>query len=436
MARKLTLKILNRISGRISYDSNFIRDEIQKSELSIPDKKLTWELVNGILKNKKFIDYILDRYISKKPNDQVINVLRLGMYQILFTRIPDYASINESVELIKIGKFGFAKNFVNGVLRNIQRDLDSIKDLLDSESIPDDIKYSIPEWLVKRFADKYGKEKSRNIFSIVARPPLLTVRVSEEDPDNQNFKNILDSENIEYKQIYDSKWFLILNKEKFWKLDLISSKMCTVQDYSSGIACRLFDVDSIKDPHILDMCAAPGGKSMQILDLLRGKGHLITNDIDAYRIGLLTENLQLSKYNNFSIRNENGKDLAGNFSHILIDAPCTGLGTWRKRADLRWNRTLDDIAKMNELQSVLLDKAAKLLDEGGERVYATCSIDPDENENVIDQFLNRRGDFRIVEMDIPELNKFKTNKKDFLLLPDELHDGAFAIKLIKSGPNK
>ena len=436
MARYLAIKILNHKYHSSKIDSNLIRNEISGSNLGDKDRRLTWELVNGILKNIKLLDYILDKYVSKIPKEEIRNVLRLGVYQMFFTRIPQYAAINESVNVIKKGKNKFAQKFVNGVLRNIQRDYDKLKNEIASDSIADDIKFSMPQWMLNRFKENYGINKSYEILKIVARSPLLTIRVRENFISFKELLGLLRKDEIAYTEIGDGPWCIILDKDIFWKREYISTKKCTVQDFSSGIACRLFNFTSHKEPKVLDMCAAPGGKSLQILDELKGNGHLTANDLSKQRMPILSENLKLSEFDNYSFTNQDGELLRGEFSHILIDAPCTGLGTLRKRADLRWNRTQNDIHRMSSIQIKLLKNATRLLMDDGEIVYSTCSIDPDENENVIERFLLDNDEYRICEIDIDDINKYKTSQNSYLLFPEDQHDGAFAVKLIKSGRNK
>ena len=436
MARYLAVKILNHNYRSAKIDSNLIRNEISESNLSDLDRKLTWELVNGILKNIKLLDYIIEKYVSKIPKEEIKNVLRLGVYQMFFTRIPQYAAINESVNVIKKSKNKFAQKFVNGVLRNIQRDYDKIKNEIASDAISDDIKFSMPKWILDRFKDNYGIEKSYEILNVVARPPLLTVRVRKNILPFNEFLELLRKDEITFTEIGNGPWCIIHDKDIFWKKDYVKKKKCTVQDFSSGIACRLFNFASHKEPKVLDMCAAPGGKSLQILDELKGNGHLTANDLSKQRMPILSENLKLSEFDNYSFTNQDGELLRGEFSHILIDAPCTGLGTLRKRADLRWNRTQNDIHRMSSIQIKLLKNATRLLMDDGEIVYSTCSIDPDENENVIERFLLDNDEYRICEIDIDDINKYKTSQNSYLLFPEDQHDGAFAVKLIKSGRNK
>lgn len=431
MARKVALNILMEMDK--FPQKSLIRDKINSAKLSSADKRLTWELVNGTLKNLSLLDFVVKKFVKKNPELFIQYVLRIGIYQILFTRIPDYAVVNESIEIVKKSQFLHQAKFVNAVLRNVIRNISVINDDLSSPDLPDEIRYSLPSWMIKRYKTFYGEEIATDLFKIVSRPPLLAVRVRESNCSLSDFTSFLDEAKISFESINDSLWINILDKEKFWKNTFIEQSFCSVQDFSSGIACRLFKFQNNAFPKVLDMCAAPGGKSLQILDYLGGRGHLTANEISTERIARLSDSLKKSQNTNFSITNQNGLNIDGEYTHILVDAPCSGLGTLRKNADLRWNKTLSKIKEFRSLQYLLLEKAAKLLAKSGEIVYSTCSIDPEENEEVVNEFLLKNRDFEIEQIHQKDLSKYAKESGSYLLLPEKAHDGAYAVKLIKSG---
>lgn len=431
MARKTALNILMEIDE--SPQKSLIRDKINSAKLSSADMRLVWELVNGTLKNLSLLDFVLNKFIKKNPTLFIQYVLRIAIYQILFTRIPDYAVVDESIKIVKKSKFLHQAKFVNAVLRNVIRNIDVIREELSAPDLPDEIRYSLPSWMIKRYKFFYGEEIASELFKIVSRPPLLAVRVRENNCSLSDFTSLLDQVKISFETINDSLWINILDKEKFWKNNFIEKSFCSVQDFSSGVACRLFKFENDVIPKVLDMCAAPGGKSLQILDYLSGRGHLTANEISPERITRLSDNLMNSQNTNFTITNQNGLNIDGEYTHILIDAPCSGLGTLRKNADLRWNKTLSMIKEFRSLQYLLLEKAAKLLVKNGEIVYSTCSIDPEENEEVVNEFLLKNKDFEIDIIHQDGLKKFAQESGAYLLLPEKSHDGAYAVKLIKSG---
>ena len=435
MSRRIALLALNNFSINRKFDDQWIKILVETSLEKSADRRLAIELINGTIKNLSLLDYVIDKFVKKTPENETRNIIRLSAYQILFlSRIPDYAVVNEAVNLCDGLNNKHQKKFMNAVLRNIIRNREDLLTEINSDTFPLELRYSIPAWLNKRLMHNYGQEQIKDLYRVISLPPLLTIRIREKKISISTFLEKLDIFDIAYELINKGPWCRIIDKEKFWQTDLVEDKLCYVQDYSSGIAARLFDFSGGKNAKILDMCSAPGGKTLQLLDrIIPKKDLLVSNDSNSDRLNTLRENLDDEELSLIDIRNEDGRDINGSFTHILIDAPCSGLGNMRKNADLKWNKSIDQINRLQTSQLELLEHAFRILEPGGELVYTTCSIDPIENIEVINLFLNKYPEMNIVDIPNVELEKFKSNDKSYTIFPQDSHEGAFAVKLYKSG---
>ncbi len=433
-SRKLALILFRRILEKSAEDELWQKAFLDANTEASKDRRLVYEIVFGTIKNLILIDYLLEGFFRKKPENMVLDILRISFYQMVFLdRVPDYAVINEAVNLVDDVGYTRNKKFVNAVLRSVQRRKKEMKESIFDESLAPAIKYSIPEWLYRRMEEQYGLERTDKFGSLALLPPNLTIRIRTENISIEEAENIFKSEGIDYELINDGPWSLIYSKEKFLAKGYLTKGWCHVQDYSSGIAARLFSFEEKKEARVLDMCAAPGGKSLQLLDYtVNKKASVICNDVNPDRLERLEENLKNIKNGSYKITNFDGRKISGSFTHILLDAPCTALGTIRKNPDIKYKKRMDDIERMHLLQLELLEKAAVLVESGGEIVYTTCSVDRKENQEVIGKFLKKHAEFSVSKVVINDIKEYLHAEGWYLMFPDENHEGAFAVKLIKS----
>ncbi len=436
--RGLAVKILNRIDRTDAYLDKLIDAEIRNSSLSPQDKALLYELVHGVIRWMTRLDWVLTGFYKgqyAKSISDIKNALRVAVYQILFLdKIPDYAIVNDAVEYVKKLQGQKAANLTNAVLRNIIRSKNKI-----SFPSPDDEPvyyisnyYSHPVWLIKRWLRRYGREFTEQLAIANNNRPLLTVRVNNLKSNPEEIKSLLAKENFDFEEgKYLPGYFKLKQATNITDSEIFKKGLLTIQDESTGLPCYLLDVR--KDMRVLDLCAAPGGKTALIADLMNNSGKITAIDKYDSRLNVLRKNLArlgVTNVKTIAVDALEFEDEEG-FDRVLVDVPCSGLGTLSKKPDIKWKRALMDIKKLNPLQLDLLRKAASLVKPGGYVVYSTCTIEPDENFEIIQQFLDENLDFELVPADKtfpPELVNKQTKCVETF---PHIHgmDGSFAAKL-------
>ncbi len=441
--RKIVLDILNKVDTNKSYVNILLNNYLKNTEINNQKWRLITELVYGVIRRRNTIDWYLSNLCKLKVQDNnIINILRIGAYQILFLdRIPDYAIVSESVNLAK--KYGNKSQggFVNAVLRNLKR---KYKEMQFPKKENDLVKYfsliySFNEWLIKLFLDKFGEEKTQEICTASNLPAPITIRVNTIKISNDLFKNNLINNGIIFKE---SKFingnFLIelksenslLEKEEYQK------GWFQIQDESSTLAGLA--VCPQPDELVIDLCSAPGGKITHLAALMKNKGRLIGGDIHPARLNLVAENSKRLGIEIIELYEVSQiiKNFSQKADRVLVDVPCSGLGVLRRRLDARWNKKHEDIKKIPSLQYKILEDGYKCLRQGGILVYSTCTILPEENEEIIFKFLRNHPDMKIENLAniLTESVKNFIDLKGFLkILPSPSHtmDGFFIARLRK-----
>ncbi len=427
------------------------------ANLDARDTALAQNLTYGVLRWKGRLDWVLDQYVKGGLTSLPVpirNALRLGLYQIDYLdRIPPRAAVNESVELAKeFGHKGTA-GLVNAVLRNILTSLrpdfpDLRKDPVGHISVV----YSHPRVLVERWIARYGVEMTVVFCEYNNEVPRLVARANGLSATTPALARALKSEGRETRPgRYFDECLEILTGGDVSGLDCFKTGMMQIQDESTLLAVRLLDPQP--GEHIIDMCAAPGGKTTYIAERMLGEGRIRAFEISEARAAKLVSNIErLSIKSCDIVRDDAIAEADGTADGVLIDAPCTGTGTLGRRADSRWKFDLDarervrsDIkelkrmhprqifARQVERQLRFLLKAATLVEDGGRIVYSTCSMEPEENEQVITRFLDKRPDFALEDAAdfVPPM--FVDGGFVRVLPHKHAIDGAFAARLVKSG---
>ena len=406
-AREIALKIIDSVLTEGAYANIALGKALSKNNLTDQDRRFVTELVYGTIKAKGTIDWLLIQQVSRslaKIDSIILNILRLGIFQIYYLeRIPDSAACNESVNLAKkYGHLGTVK-FVNGVLRNIIRNKEQIKfpALEDNPELRVALTKQHPEWLVKRWIVEYGLEETLALcdFDNEIAPLCLrtnTLAISRDE--------LLDKLMAEEWECEPSKWSpegIVCTK--ITGLNAILAKYGQyfyIQDESSMLVGRILAPQS--GEQILDLCAAPGGKTTHIAQLMRDEGCIIAVDNHEHKIELIKENAKRLGISSISTiladaTQENVK-WHEHFDRILVDAPCSGLGVLRRRAEARWRKTEQDLTEFPPVQQSILRQAASYLKPGGILVYSTCTLNEDENSKVVAQFLNDHDDFEYASL--------------------------------------
>jgi len=445
-ARALAVKILVRCERSDAYLDKIIDFEMRNSDLNDLDKALLNEISHGVIRWLRRIDWFLNGFYRgqyEKCLSDVKNTMRVGLYQILFLdRIPYSAAVNEAVEFIKRIRNEKHAGVVNGLLRTIIRTLDNL--VWPTRDI-DEVNYlgiiqSHPNWLVRRWIQRFGFDEAEKLCAANNRRPNLTLRVNKNKISVQELAEYLKEKNIPFRQGEYLDYFLhIKMMSKIFEDDFFKQGNFNVQDESAGLMCHLLDPQP--NDLILDVCAAPGGKSSHIAEIIKDKGKIIAVDKYSSKVDIMKRNFERLQLKNITILHDDIQDpktnllkekLINKADKVLVDAPCSGLGVITKKPDIKWKRDSSDIMKLQKIQLEILDKAANYVKEGGILVYSTCTIEKEENSDVIEKFLEQHSEFEIdnanqfVKIDIV------TNEGFIETLP-HIHniDGSFGARLIR-----
>ena len=427
-ARNIALKSLYEINTKQAY-SNIVLDKFineNREKLSNLDINFISELVYGVVTWKLTLEYIIQKYSKtkiKKMSDWVKNILYLGSYQILFLdKVPKSAAVNESVNLCK--KYNFKSvGLVNAILRKIEKsDYKEISNITNSITRIS-LKYSMPEWIVKKFCDEYGEEETANICQNLNLRPNISVRINRlkgkmdlgEKGILEDFRTITGTKNITKTKEY------------------IEGNI-TIQDEAAGLSS--FVLAPKEGEIVLDACSAPGGKTTYLAELMHNKGKIVAWDIYEERLKQVEQNakrlgidiIQTEVHDATKLKEE----YVEKFDKILLDVPCLGLGVIRRKPDIKWNRQEEDIKEISDIQFNILKTCSKYLKKNGTLVYSTCSMLKEENDAIIEKFIKEEKFETVnIEEQIPnEFSKITTNNM-IQFLPSQNHDGFFITMLKK-----
>ncbi len=435
--RGLAVKILNRIDRTDAYMDKLLEIEIKNSELQGADKALLFEIVHGVIRWLGRIDWILNGFYKgqfSKCIPNVKNAMRVALYQILWLdKIPDYAAVNEAVNFVKKLQGQKPADLTNAVLRNIIRSKNGIRYANPDEDLITYLSayYSHPVWLVKRWVNRFGREFTEHLMIANNNKPVLTLRVNHIKTNKGELQGLLDKVNLKYNPILHLENFITLdNLTNIADWEYFGKGYFAIQDESTGFSTRLLDAKP--GMRVLDMCAAPGGKTADLADIMNNEGEIVAIDRYDARMQILKNNLDRLGVSNVIPVVENANDYSDDegFDKILLDAPCSGLGTLTKKPDIKWKKEIIDLHKITKVQSELLKKAGSLLKVGGHIVYSTCTIEPDENYEIVKEFLFSNPNFKLVSAKDNFEEKFIDTNGCVQTYP-HIHkiDGAFAAKI-------
>lgn len=408
MDTELTARTVS-IDLLITFDEEKNLDYSIANDLEPRERAQVREYVQNILRRRSYLDFIIGEFSSITVDEmkpELKNILRLGLYEMLFMGgTPDYAAINEAVEIAKLSMGSKAGDLVNAILRNIQRDIDKLpKPAFEDRTKLVATTFSHPEWMVKRWVKRFGEREAFQLMQANNQRPNYYVRVNNLRTKTENFKLRMEKLDISFEE---SDWlpgyFKVDSVAPFISKDLLKKGICLVQDVAAGFAPTI--LEPLPGETIYDLCAAPGTKSIVMSDMMEGEGTIIAVDINPKRLELLAQSAMDYSAENIKIRQDDARDLNLKLADgVLLDAPCTGTGVLSKRADLRWKRTEEELKNSVKLQEDLLDDAANHVKRGGRLVYSTCSIEPEENWEQIQKFLGKYDNFELEPLDefLPE----------------------------------
>jgi 16S rRNA (cytosine967-C5)-methyltransferase len=415
------MRVLRQRGPSGDYVEKLLERELARQALSPLDRALCQELVYGLVRWQSALDWLIERKTGgRAQNASLRALLRLGLYQLFWLqRIPDHAAVHETVELAKQLGFGPQAGFLNAVLRGYIRERAQTQVLLESLKKTDAAAgYSHPAWLVERWQARWGVEQTAQLLAWNNRPPPTFGRLNTLKTDASRLAARWREEGVEFEERqYD--WtgpgmvFELRRHPPLAALGSFQDGWFYVQDPGTLLAGRQLD------PHpgetVLDLCAAPGGKTTHLAQLMGNRGRIAARDNQPERLERLAENCKRLGATCVEI-----SAAPGPFDRILVDAPCSNTGVLRRRIDARWRVQPGELARLSQTQSALLTQAALELKPGGTLVYSTCSLEPEENEQVVRRFLDEHPSLKL--------------ENERLLLPFvEGVDGAYVATLRRTG---
>lgn len=428
---------VSRIEGENAYTDIVLSHVLERYPLPERDRGFVTELVRGTIRWKKKLDWIVDQLFSGKKEHMPAAVRRLlwqALYQIDFMKVPAFAAVNETINIARSQKQHRWVGVMNAILRSFVRHPQAVK-FPDAEREPVlflSVTESFPEWIVERWIHLFGLEKTRALCRANNIPPVLSVRVNQQKISLAAFAELLERNGVLFRPSLVNGFFRIESISYDIRMRLLEDGFMTVQDESAGLPSLLAQPKTGQT--VVDLCAAPGGKSTHLAELMHNQGCVISSDVNRNRVRLLHKSAQrLELTSLFPVVADARCVPLRRADIVLLDAPCSGLGVLRRKPDLRWQKGQQDFLELQHLQRDLIESAGKLVGVDGMLVYSTCTVEPEENEQIVEAFLCNNPDFEIVNartLNIP--SPFVTQPGFVRTWPHEHDmDGSFAAKMIK-----
>ncbi len=440
--REVALKVLYNIEVNKAYSNITLDEEINKNIKILDNRDIGFisELTYGVITWKLTIDEIIKKYSNlrlKKISPWILNILRMGIYQIVFlNKVPKSAAVNESVNLAKRYGHKGSSNFVNAILRKVSKN--DYEEMFNIENNVERISKttSMPVWIVETLLKEDTLEKVEEICKNSNLKPELSIRVNNLKTSKEELKKKLEEKDIKVENGVLEDFLILKNAKNIENIEEFKKGFFTVQDEAAGLTAKILN-PQINDT-VLDACSSPGGKTTYLAEIMKDKGEVIAFDIHPHRVKLVE---QVSKRLNLKSIKTDVKDSSiydkkykEKFDKILLDVPCLGLGVLKRKPDIKWQRKEEDIEEISKIQKQILDTCSKYLKKGGVLVYSTCSILKEENEDVVNEFLEENENFEMEKIELEENNYFKKfckNNKFLQVYQSEKSDGFFICKMIK-----
>lgn len=442
-AREVALDVLTGVEQEGAYSNLELNRRLQQAGLSASDVGLTTELVYGTVARRNTLDYFLNKFVQKgtaKLQPWVRSLLRMSVYQLVYLdRVPDHAVVSEAVTIAKRRGHQGISGMVNGVLRSMLRESDKLR-IPDGLSAEERIslEHSHPQWLVKRWIKQYGTDTAETICKANNEPPAVSVRVNTTMTSRDQLLDEMIAKGIDAVPSAVSPYGIVVRSGGNMALtSWYTDGLLSVQDESSMLVAEA--VAPEPGMAVLDCCAAPGGKTAHMAELMKDRGRIVANDLHAHKHQLIRE--QANRLGLDAVETVTGDALdlkeryaPASFDRILLDAPCSGFGVIRRKPDLRWSKTVQDVRDITQLQHELLDSVAGLLKPGGILVYSTCTIEPDENEGQLARFLSEHPEYELAkDHSFPAVSHEMDGiqKGSVQLLPQHFHSDGFYIARLR-----
>ena len=434
--RKLAVKILGRVLNEGAYSNIILSKELNEVELNEKDKALLTEIVYGVLRRKKTLDIIISNFVKdiKLMNKDILNILRVAVYQMNFLdKIPSYAACNEAVEEAKEISENDSK-LVNGILRSFTKNPDDIE-VLGNKIDEYAYKFSFEPWMIRLLIKQYGESLAKKIMSGLNMIPEVSVRVNGMTADYDEVFEKLEELGYEIEEGAVCPEAISIKGGKSIETNpLFMEGKITVQDESAMVIAPLLELE--EGMTVIDLCSAPGGKTTHIAEILQNTGKVLAYDIHESKLGLIKENCDRLGITNVEVKAHDAtklnSELIETSDRVLIDVPCSGIGIIRKKPEIKWNKSRNDLREIIPIQRDIMENAWQYLKTGGIMIYSTCTLNQEENEENIDWFVNKHKDCTVKKIFIGKQDNLMYNKNGSLtILPNENMDGFFVAKLEK-----
>lgn len=399
-ARATALRVLVSCRTNGAWADAALKAQLSRDGLSGPDAALCSRIVYGVMQNRMLLDHYIGAYCSQKPEHlqpPLLDILRIGAYQILYLdKIPDSAAVNESVELAKMNKRGQAAGLVNAVLRKISKNKDDLPAIPDKDAERYlSIRYSHPKWLVKRLVNLLGREEAEAFMAADNGVSPMTIQVNPLKTTQEALMEELSQQGVTAKpHTWVPGCLELSGTGDLTALSAFREGKFMVQDGAARLVSLIADVKP--GQKVLDVCAAPGGKSFSSAFAMEDNGKITSCDLHENKLKRIHEGGERLGLTCIETVTADGRDHCadwdGEFDTVLVDAPCSGLGIIRKKPDTRYKKA-DELFTLPVIQAAILENAARYVRPGGTLVYSTCTILPEENEQVTDAFLAEHPDF-------------------------------------------
>lgn len=439
--REIVLEVLLEITEHGMYSHIVLRDVLNKYQyLEKKERSFITRVTEGTLEHMMEIDYILDQFSKvkvKKMKPVIRNIMRSAVYQMKYMdSVPVSAACNEAVKLAVRKGFGSLRGFVNGVLRNVARNLDQIE--YPAEPLKRlSIQYSMPEWILNLWLKAYDSDIVEQMLQAFQRETPLTIRCNLRMVTPKQLKEHLEAEGVTVKvHPYLEYAFHISGFDYLGDLESFQNGEFSVQDISSMLVSEL--AGPKEGDYVIDVCAAPGGKSLHMAEKLNGSGHVEARDLTEYKVGLIQENIERTGLSNVEAVQQDAlifdETSVGKADIVLADLPCSGLGVLAKKTDLKYKATKEGADSLAKLQREILKNVQAYVKDEGKLVYSTCTINPAENMDNVHWFLNQYPEFELIDIHgslCEELQKDVKENGCIQLLPGVHQSDGFFLACMK-----
>lgn len=435
-ARKMAYNVLFDIEKNKNYSNMAINKHFKDCNLDKRDRGFATEIIYGVVENKIYLDYIIDKLSKIKTNKLNLKVkilLRMGIYQILFLdSVSDYAGVNETVNLAKKID-NRSSGFINAVLRNVIRQKETIGEV----NIEDPVdylstKYSYDRWIIRNWISNFGKDFTEDLLEANNEKPSIYLRVNTLKINRDELIQLLEKQEVKCEKVlFIDEAIKVNNLKNIENNELYKKGFFTIQDISSMLVGKVLNPK--ENSQVIDICSAPGGKTTHIATLMNNTGKVVSRDIYDHKINLIKNSVNRLGLKNVTVELFDAlnldKESVEKFDYVLADVPCSGLGIIRRKPEIKYKEK-DELKDLPKLQREILQNASKYVKVGGTLVYSTCTVQDNENIEVVESFLqsNKRFEFEKIENINVDL---ENEDKGYIKIYPNVHgmDGFFIAKL-------